>query len=150
MINIGANLLFWLCWTWTDFWIAIQLDAAIQNRIWIGLDFEKNSSGSNMDIQTELITAVKCLITVFSDKTGLDQIFGQYYRFRIRLDYTMKILDWIRIAKSSIRLTLASPSRGCHGSWVPESTPAGFCVFFRYAVKKFWKTGSGVTFHFQQ
>jgi len=69
-----------------------------------------------MDIQTELITAVKCLITVFSDKTGLDQIFGQYYRFRIRLDYTMKILDWIRIAKSSIRLTLASPSRGCHGS----------------------------------
>jgi len=26
----------------------------------IGLDFEKNSTGSDMDIQTALITAVKC------------------------------------------------------------------------------------------
>jgi len=29
---------------------------------------------------------------------GLDQIFGQCYRIRIGLDYTMKILDWIWIA----------------------------------------------------
>jgi len=46
-----------------------------------------------MDIQTALITAVKCLIRVFSDINGLDQIFGQCYRIRISLDYTMKILD---------------------------------------------------------
>jgi len=28
-------------------------------------------------------------------------MFGQYYRIAIGLDYTMKILDWIRIAKTS-------------------------------------------------
>jgi len=31
----------------------------------IRLDFEKHSTGSDMDIQTALITAVKCLIRVF-------------------------------------------------------------------------------------
>jgi len=46
------------CWTWSGFRIAIQPDSAIQNRIRIGLDFEKNSTGSDMDIQTALITAV--------------------------------------------------------------------------------------------
>jgi len=29
----------------------------------------------------------------------LDQIFGEYYWIRIALDYTVKIKDWIRIAK---------------------------------------------------
>jgi len=29
----------------------------------------------------------------------LDQIFGQVYRIRIGPDYSMKTLDWIRIAK---------------------------------------------------
>jgi len=31
----------------------------------------------------------------------LDQIFGQVYRIKIGLDYSIKILDWIRIAKIS-------------------------------------------------
>jgi len=31
----------------------------------IGLDFKKNLTGSDMDIQTPLITAVKCLIRSF-------------------------------------------------------------------------------------
>jgi len=43
----------------------IQPDSALQNRIGFGLDFEKNSTGSDMDIQTALIAAVKCLIRVF-------------------------------------------------------------------------------------
>jgi len=34
-------------------------------------------------------------------KAGLDQIFGQYFRIGIGLFYTIKILDWIRIAKIS-------------------------------------------------
>jgi len=38
----------------------IQPDSAIQNRNRIGQDFEKNSTGSDVDIQTALITAVKC------------------------------------------------------------------------------------------
>ena len=109
--------------------------------------FKKNSTASDMDIQTALITAVRCLIRVmilkqpeickplnlfeflarnnshtsfpnlfialriyfivvlisfirgwFRVLTGLDQIF-QYYWIKIGLDNTMKILDWIRIAK---------------------------------------------------
>jgi len=32
----------------------------------------------------------------------------------------------------------------------PESSPAGFCVFFEPGVKNVRKTGSGVTFYFQQ
>jgi len=36
--------------------------SAIQNRIRIGLDFENISTGSDMDIQTALITAVEYLI----------------------------------------------------------------------------------------
>ena len=55
-----------------------------------------------MDIQTALITALKCLITVFFRiQTGLDQIFGQVNRIRIGLDNSKKILDWIRTAKFS-------------------------------------------------
>jgi len=38
---------------------------------------------------------------VFRIQTGLDQIFGQVYRIRIGSDYSVKILDWIRIAKIS-------------------------------------------------
>jgi len=53
------------CWTWSGLLIAIQPDSALQNRIRIGLNFEKNSTGSDMDIQTALITAVKCLIRAF-------------------------------------------------------------------------------------
>jgi len=41
-------------------------DSAIQDRNRIGLDFEKDSTGSDMDIRTTFITAVKCL-RVFSD-----------------------------------------------------------------------------------
>jgi len=36
----------------------------------VGLDFEKNSTGSDMDIQTALITAVNCLIRVFFSDTN--------------------------------------------------------------------------------
>jgi len=69
--------------------------------------FRKTSTGSDMDIQTALITAVKCLIRGLSWlSTVLNQIFGLYYRIRIGLDYTIKRLDWIRIAKSPIRSTL--------------------------------------------
>jgi len=41
-------------------------------------------------------------------------------------------------------------SRGGPGSVVPESTQAGFCVFFGSGpgVKNLWKTGPGVTFEF--
>jgi len=37
-------------WTWSGFRIAIQPDSAIQNQSRIGLNFEKNSTGSDMDI----------------------------------------------------------------------------------------------------
>jgi len=47
------------------FRIAIQPDSAIQNRIRIGLDFENISTGSDMEIQAALITAVECLIRGF-------------------------------------------------------------------------------------
>jgi len=40
-------------------------DSALQNRMRIELEFEKNTTGSDMDIQTALITAVKCLTRVF-------------------------------------------------------------------------------------
>jgi len=53
-----------------------------------------------MDIQTALITAVKCFIRGFSrTKIGLDQIFGQVYRIRISPGYWKKNLDWIKIPK---------------------------------------------------
>ena len=55
------------CWTWSGFWITIQPDCEIQNWNRIGLDLEINSTGSDMDIQTSLITAVKCLSEVFPD-----------------------------------------------------------------------------------
>ena len=69
--------------------------------------YRKNSTGSDVDIQTALITVVKCLIRdYFRMQTGLDQTFGLCYRTRIGMDCTMKILDWIRFAKSPIRSTL--------------------------------------------
>jgi len=64
--------------------------------------FRKTSTGSDMDIQTTLITAVKRLIiTFFRTSTGLDQTFGQVYQISIGPDYSMKILDWSSIAKIS-------------------------------------------------
>ena len=53
------------CCTWSSYRIAIQPDSAIQNRFRIGRDFENISTGSDMDIQTALITAVECLNQVF-------------------------------------------------------------------------------------
>jgi len=46
---------------------------------------------------------VKCLIRefIFRIKIEVDQIFEQVYRIRIGQDFSMKILDWIRIAKLS-------------------------------------------------
>jgi len=65
---------------------------------------ENNSTWSDTNIQTALITAVKCLIHgVFSDINRIGKIFGHVYRNRIGLDYTMKIFDWIRMAKISDR-----------------------------------------------
>lgn len=32
---------------------------------------------------------------------GLDELFGHYYRITIRLECTVKILVWIKIAKIS-------------------------------------------------
>jgi len=90
------------CWTWSGLRIAIQPDSEIQNRIRIGQDFEKNSTASDMDIQTALITAVKCLIKGFFEyKPDWIKYFWQVYRALIGPDYSMKILDWIRIAKIS-------------------------------------------------
>jgi len=45
-----------------------------------------------------------------------------------------------------------SQSRCGHGSSVPKSTPAGFCIFCGpgSGVKNLWKTGSGVTLSFRQ
>jgi len=57
-----TTLVGYQCWTWSGFRIAIQPDPAIQNRI--GLDFKKIVTGSDMDIQTALNTAVECLIKV--------------------------------------------------------------------------------------
>jgi len=34
-------------------------------------------------------------------QTGLDQMFGENYRISTGLNFTMKILDWIRIAKNT-------------------------------------------------
>jgi len=57
-------------------------------------EFQKNSTGSDMDIQIVFITAAKCLIIgVFQIQTGLDQIFGQVYQIRIGPDYSIKYLD---------------------------------------------------------
>ena len=72
----------------------------LQFRTGSGSDWiSKNSTGSDLDIQTALISAVKYWIRVFFRIwTGLDQIFGQVYRIRIRPDYSTKTLDWIRIA----------------------------------------------------
>jgi len=57
------------------------------------------------------------------------------------------------------RIYIASPifsisSEDDHRSGVPESTPAGFYIVFIFrpvsGVKKFWKTGPGVTLYFRQ
>ena len=49
---------------------------------------------------------------VFRIQTGLDQIFGQVYRIRIGPEYSMKILDWIRIAKISNLFNTTTYKRG--------------------------------------
>ena len=67
-------------------------------RIGLGL---KNFTVRSSLIQTLLITVVKCLIIFFRISTGLDQIFGPYYRIRIGLNYATKILEWNRFAKIS-------------------------------------------------
>ena len=89
---------------------------------------------------------VKCLIRefVFRIKTEVDQIFEQVYRIRIGQDFSMKILDCIRIAKLSdlfnfnAHLCWISDSlppvsqvkcRGDTGSQMSKWTPAGFCIF---------------------
>jgi len=79
-------------------------------------------------------------------------MFGQVYRIRIRPEYSMKILDWIRIAKisnlfitsfwwfgfflkmclHSIRIFNHARNRGGTGTGVPESTPVGFCIFLSH------------------
>jgi len=59
----------------------------------------KKTTGSVTYIQTALISVVKCLIGVFRIQTRLDQILEQVKRMRIGLDCTMKILDWIKVAK---------------------------------------------------
>jgi len=46
------------CWIWSGFRNTIQPDSAIQNRTRTGLDLKKNWTGSDMDLQTALITAV--------------------------------------------------------------------------------------------
>ena len=79
----------------------IQLDSSIKNRIRLRLDFEKKYR-----IRYEYLNCVgHCSQMVnqrlFTDLTGLEQIFGPYYRIMIGLDETMKILDWVRVAKIS-------------------------------------------------
>jgi len=58
-----------------------QSNRIVHYRTGSGLDWilKKNSTGSDMDIQTALITAVKCLIRGFFGYK-LDQIFRQVYR----------------------------------------------------------------------
>ena len=71
----------------------------------------KNLTGSDMDIQSALITAVKCLIRVFFRTwAGLDQISEQVYRIRIGPDSSIQISDWIKIAKISDFSTLVATS----------------------------------------
>jgi len=81
--------------------------SAIQNRIRIGLDFENISTGSDMDIQTALITAVEYLIRgLFGYKPDwikyLDSGTG------LGLDWITHWKYWTRLEseKSSIRSTL--------------------------------------------
>jgi len=52
-----------------------------------------------MVIQTALITGVICLSRDFSDINRIGSNIWHFYRIKIELEYTMKILDWIRIAK---------------------------------------------------
>jgi len=58
--------------------------------------FRKNSTGSDMDIQTALIILVKCLIRVFSDINRIGTNICTGLPVRIGPDYSIKILDWIR------------------------------------------------------
>jgi len=69
------------------FRIAIQQDCAIQNWIRFGLDFEDISTGSDMDIETALITAVKCIIRGFF---GYKPVWMKYLDSATGLG-----LDWI-------------------------------------------------------
>ena len=75
--------------------------------VWAG--FWKNSTGLDMDIQTALITAVWCLIRVFSD---INRIGSNIWTDLLRIgpDCSMKILDWIGLQKSQICSTLLHTS----------------------------------------
>ena len=91
------------------FRIAIQPDSSIQNRIRIGLDVEKTSTGSDMDIQTALITAVECSIRVFF---GYKPDWIKYLDSATGLgsDWITQWKYWTGLGsqKSSIRSTLES------------------------------------------
>ena len=110
-----ALLVVYQCWTWSGFRIAIQPDSAIQNRIRIGLDFENISTGSDIDIQTALITAIECLIRGF---------FGYKPDWIKYLDSATGLgLDWIKhrkywtgfgSQKSSTRSTLVCTVDSVH------------------------------------
>ena len=101
------------CWTWSGFRIAIQPNSAIQNWIRIGLDFEKNSTGLDTVIQTELITAVWHLIRRFF---GYKLVWIKFLDCSIGLGSDMiiqcKFLTGLGLQKSSICSIL--PQRYCN------------------------------------
>ena len=100
------------CWTWSGFRIAIQPDSANQNRIRIGLDIEKKPTGSEMDIQSALITAVKCLVREFF---GYKPDWIKYFESAtgLRLDWIAQRHYWTGLVfqKSPIRSTLVCALR---------------------------------------
>jgi len=59
----------------------------------------------------------------------LNQIFGQVHRIRIGPDYSMKILDWIRIAKIS---NLFNTIRHCQMFEKEVTTVAVDCIALNY------------------
>jgi len=67
-----------------------------------------------MDIQLALISAVKCLIRVFSDINRIGLNIRTVYRIRIGPDYSKKILDWIRIPKISDLFNTSILPKNCH------------------------------------
>jgi len=89
------------CWTWSGFRIAIQPDSAIQNWIRIELDFEKTLPDQMWTSKVRWSLQSNAYSEFFQMQTGLDQMFGENYRISTGLNFTMKILDWIRIAKNT-------------------------------------------------
>jgi len=121
------------CWTWSGFRIAIQPDSAIQKRIRIGLDSEKNSSGSDMDIQTALITAVKCLMRAFF---GYKPDWIKYLNSTtgLVLDWITQLKFWTGLGLQKYPIRSTQPARG------------GRNHFFRLRLRSCFKTfesGSG-------